>query len=69
MPNSNGTDPSNQIRGHLAAAIARLESFSRRTGPLDRDGVIGAIAVAEVELARALTCLNRCTVASVRVTP
>jgi len=52
-------DPSDQIRGHSAAAIARLEPYSRGTGVLVEDAVMAAIAVASYEINLALGALRR----------
>jgi hypothetical protein len=51
-------DPSDQVRGHLAAAIARLEPHSRGPGPLDEDAALAAITIAEHELGLALSALR-----------
>jgi hypothetical protein len=59
MTAQNPTDPSDQIRGHLAAAIARLEPHSRGTGVLVEDAVMAAIGVASYEINLALGALRR----------
>jgi len=48
-----------QIRAHIAAAIARLEPFSRGTGPVDQDALMGAFTVAEHELEQVMGLLER----------
>jgi hypothetical protein len=59
MTAQNPTDPSDQIRGQLAAAIARLEPYSRGAGVFVEDAVMAAIAVASYEINLALGALRR----------
>jgi hypothetical protein len=56
---NNSSNTSDMIRGHIAAAIARLEPYSRGTSSLDQDAVMAALAVAEHELGQVLGLLER----------
>ena len=52
-------DPSEQIRAHVAAAIAKLKSISESVGPLDEEKTMRVFLVVEVELGRAIAVVDR----------
>jgi hypothetical protein len=52
-------DPSEQIRAHVAAAIAKLKSISESVGPLDEEKTKRVFLVVEVELGRAIAVVDR----------
>ena len=52
-------DPSEQIRAHVAASIAKLKSISESVGPLDEEKTKRVFLVVEVELGRAIALVDR----------
>jgi len=52
-------DPSEQIRAHVAAAIAKLKSISESVGSLDEEKTKRVFLVVEVELGRAIAVADR----------
>ena len=52
-------DPSDQVRAHVAAAIAKLKSISESVGPLDKEKTTHVFLVVEVELGRAIAVVDR----------
>ena len=59
LPQMNSHDLSDQIRAHVAAAIAKLKSISESVGPLDKEKTTHVFLVVEVELGRAIAVVDR----------
>jgi len=55
----NAGNPSDEVRGRMAAVIARLETISQSTGDLDRDEVIGALVLVEHEISHIRAVVGR----------